>query len=76
MSRVGSLAEYNSGVGTNKRGFLIAILGAGSSYPQITGAMPGLEGQTLAFWIAYTVDDDPELLVYGSEPIRVEWTLE
>ena len=54
----------------------IAILGAGSSFPMVTGAMLGLEGQTLAFWIAYTIDDDPELLVYGSEPIRVEWTLE
>ncbi len=54
----------------------IAILGAGSSYPMVTGAMLGLEGQALAFWIAYTIDDDPELLVYGSEPIRVEWTLE
>ncbi len=54
----------------------IAILGAESSFPQVTGAMLGLEGQKLAFWIAYTVDDDPELLIYGSEPIRIEWTLE
>lgn len=63
--------EYNKIVKTRD----IAILGAGSAYPDITGAMLGMQGQMLNFWIAYSIDEDPALLVYGSEPIRVEWTL-
>lgn len=42
----------------------------------LTGIRLGLEGVSLKFWIAYSSDAEPDLLIYGSEPIRVAWTLE
>ena len=42
----------------------------------LTGIRLGLEGVSLKFWVAYSSDAEPGLLVYGSEPIRVAWTLE
>ncbi len=40
----------------------------------LTGIRLGLEGRRLKFWVGYSSAADPELLIYGSEPIRVEWT--
>ncbi len=40
------------------------------------GAQLGLEGQTLLFWIAYSVDDQPGVYIHGGEPIRISWTLD
>ncbi|MDE0507696.1 MAG: matrixin family metalloprotease [Gammaproteobacteria bacterium] len=42
----------------------------------LTGMRLGLEGVKLKFWVAYSTEAAPDDLVYGSEPIRVEWTLE
>ncbi|MDE0480663.1 MAG: matrixin family metalloprotease [Gammaproteobacteria bacterium] len=42
----------------------------------LTGIRLGLEGVRLKFWVAYSSEVDPDLLIYGSEPIRVAWTLE
>ncbi len=44
--------------------------------PPFQGDQLGLEGQTLLFWIAYSVDDQPGIYFHGGEPIRVSWTLE
>ena len=46
-------------------------------YPSsVTGERYGLEGLVVEFFIAYSVVSQPGHLVYGSEPIRVEWTQE
>ena len=42
----------------------------------LTGIRLGLEGVELKFWVAYSSDTEPGVLFYGSEPIRVAWTLE
>ena len=42
----------------------------------LTGIRLGLEGVKLRFWVAYSTDAAPGELIYGNEPIRVEWTLE
>jgi len=42
----------------------------------LTGIRLGLEGVRLKIWIAYSSEVEPGLLIYGSEPIRVAWTLE
>lgn len=42
----------------------------------LTGIRLGLEGVSLKFWVAYSSEAEPGLLIYGSEPIRVAWTLE
>jgi len=42
----------------------------------LTGIRLGLEGVKLRFWVAYSSDAAPGELIYGNEPIRVEWTLE
>ena len=42
----------------------------------LTGIRLGLEGVSLKFWVAYSIEAEPGLLIYGSEPIRVAWTLE
>ncbi len=42
----------------------------------LTGIRLGLEGVSLKFWVAYSSAAEPDLLIYGSEPIRVAWTLE
>lgn len=42
----------------------------------LTGIRLGLEGVSLKFWVAYSSETEPGVLIYGSEPIRVAWTLE
>lgn len=42
----------------------------------LTGYRLGLEGVKLKFWVAYSSDSAPGELIYGNEPINVEWTLE
>ena len=42
----------------------------------LTGIRLDLEGVSLKFWLAYSSAAEPGLLIYGSEPIRVAWTLE
>ena len=42
----------------------------------LTGIRLGLEGVSLKFWVAYSSEAEPDLLIYGSEPIRVAWTFE
>ncbi len=40
------------------------------------GAQLGLEGQTVLFWVAYSVDEQPGVYIHGGKPIRVSWTLD
>ncbi len=42
----------------------------------LTGIRLGLEGVRLKIWVAYSSEVEPDLLIYGSEPIRVAWTFE
>lgn len=42
----------------------------------LTGFRLGLEGVKLRFWVAYSSEAATGELIYGSEPIRVEWTLD
>ncbi len=40
------------------------------------GAQLGLEGQTVLFWVAYSVDEQPGVYIHGGKPIRISWTLD
>lgn len=42
----------------------------------LTGIRLGLEGVRLKIWVAYSSEVEPDLLIYGSEPIRVAWTFD
>ena len=56
----------------------IHILGnnGSSSIPAVTGANLGLQGRTVRFWIGYTMDEEPDRLIYSPNPIRLEWASE
>ncbi len=42
----------------------------------LTGIRLGLQGVSLNFWVAYSTETEPGLLIYGDQPIRVAWTLD
>ncbi len=42
----------------------------------MTGIRLNLEGVSLKFWVAYSSDLEPGLLIYGNEPIHAAWTWE
>ena len=47
-----------------------------SNRPPVTGAGLGLQGRTVLFWIGYTMDEEPDRLIYSPNPIRLEWASE
>ena len=77
VGQIPSAGEFRTGLYAQDLVILgVQHLDREPSVGPLIGSLYQLQGQTIYFYLAYSMEEEPGVYYYGSEPIRVSWSAE